>query len=705
MKLSSILIENFRAHTRTELPLSNFGCLIGENNAGKSTVLHALHFAVKGTPPSKLVPSDFHDQSRPVRVQVVFDNIDATDLARISDDAHRKSIENVLVDGRLILVRTSELGAKTTLQMMKLQPSDDRWSLDALNTVIAGKKTPELREAAVAHLPELEAVLKDKPTMGQIRECREDLIHALPGEDLELREAALPTGISSAIVPLLPEVIYIEAVKDASAEMKTTDTATFGKLLKILLDEVADQFKDIEKAFKEIQKKLSRHEDVDGSLQDGRLDEVKFIESTIEAFVQESFPGVSLRMDVPAPELRTILGSAELQIDDGHTGPISGKGDGLKRTVAFAILRAYTALRESGLKAGDPRNQAKPSYLLLFEEPELYLHPRAQKQLFDALAKFSSDHPVMVTTHSPVFFNAESTASFAKLRKRDVSTEGIDAMPIDMKQHLSARDAFQLICHENNEAALFARVVVLVEGDSDVLVFPHLAKLLNEEWDNVEQNVVFIRTGGKTSISRYRDFFGHFDIEVHAIADLDALVDGFEHLTSTVEARALRDKLMSHVSDELPSVAAAPKSDKVKSIVQRRNARELWSEAQAEFVSWSPEKSPDEVKKLETILEEIFDMARTPEKLGILQTCKPQTEVLLDALLKQLSSEGVHVLKRGDLESYYGGPRATKEKIEAATKFKTATPTLGAYLERHEQSPGKVQSELEELLRPIFTRP
>src|SRR5699024_252864 len=144
--------------------------------------------------------------------------------------------------------------------------------------------------------------------------------------------------------PLLPEVIYIEAVKDASAEAKTTDAATFGKLLKILLDEVAEEFGDLEKEFQRIQRKLSRHTAQDNTLHDDRLDEVKFIESKIEEFVQESFPDVALRMDVPAPELRTILSSAELRIDDGHEGPISSKGDGLKRTVAFAILRAYTAL-------------------------------------------------------------------------------------------------------------------------------------------------------------------------------------------------------------------------------------------------------------------------------------------------------------------------------------------------------------------------
>lgn len=706
MKLSKVVIENFRAHTRTELPLSNFGCLIGENNAGKSSVLHALHFAIKGAPPNKLVEADFNDIKKTIRVELVVDDIDARDLARISDTAQRQSIENVLTNGQLILVRTATHGAKitTTLQRMKLQPTDDRWSLEDLNAAITGKKNPLLREAAVAQLPELDEVLTDKPTMAAIREKRELLIAALSADEMELQETAIPTGISTALTPLLPEVIYIEAVKDASAEVKTTDAATFGKLLKILLDEVADQFGDIEKEFQKIQRKLSRHTAPDGSSQDDRLDEVKFIESTIEGFVQESFPGVALRMDVPAPELRTILSSAELRIDDGHEGPISSKGDGLKRTVAFAILRAYTALREGGFKAGSAQNKIRPSYLLLFEEPELYLHPRAQRQLFDALAKFSTDHPVLVTTHSPTFFDAESTATFAKLRKREAPEIGVHTVSIDLKGQMSNRDAFQLICHENNEAALFARVVVLVEGDSDVLVFPHLAKLLNSDWDHVEQNIVFIRTGGKGSISRYRTFFAYFGIDVHAIADLDALFEGFHHLSVTPEAKSLQEALSNHMAMLLPAVAIPPNSDKVKSIAGKRNARELWGEAQAEFAAWTPGLSLDKTDVLQDLLTQIFDLGRTPEKLTILQTDDPTTGGHLDALLEQLSTERVHVLRRGDLETYYGGVTAKSEKIDAASKLRAETPELESFLERHGENREMVRIELETLLEPIFVR-
>lgn len=704
MKLKKIRIQNFRAHRDTELPLSQFGCLIGENNAGKSSVLHALHFALKGSPPSKLEAADFNNPQMPVRVEIDIADITPDDLMRITDESQRTSVAHVLTEGNLTLVRTAPLVGKTALQYLQLIPKDDKWDLSELTAEMKGKSGSKLREAAVARIPELDAVLEAKPTQTTIKALRENLIKALPREEFSLRESPLPTGIEAAIRPLLPEVIYIEAVKDASAETKTTDSSTFGKLLKILLDEVADQFSGIEKAFSMVQRKLSRIPKADGLEDDFRLDEVKMIESTIENFVQESFPGVSLRMDVPAPELRTILGGAELRIDDGHEGLISNKGDGLKRTVAFAILRAYMSLRDGELSRKPEKNARRPSYLLLFEEPELYLHPRAQRQLFDALARFAQDHPVMVTTHSPLFFSAESTSSFVKLQKVSAESDGaamVRALPLDFRHHLSARDAFQIVCHENNEAALFSRKVVLVEGESDVIVFPHIAKLLEQSWDHVEQNIVFIRTGGKTNISRYKEFFKNFDIEVHAVADLDAIVDGFNHLTQQSSAYDRRQLLMAEVA-ALQATDQDVSGKKIRKATDRGDIRARWKAAESAFQNWKTNPTEDLVFVIEENLEYLFEWPRGNQKLNILQEASPRIEVHFDALLNLLREEGVHILRRGDLETYYGGPRNTYDKVRFAMEFCANTPSLEAYRDRHGAEADLVERELRTLLAPIY---
>ncbi|WP_411719860.1 ATP-dependent nuclease [Mycetocola sp.] len=703
LRLSSLRIENFRAHVSTELTLSSFGCLIGENNAGKSSVLHALHFALKGSPPGKLDTSDFHDPSIPISVEVRFDEVTDRDLGRIADDEHRSRVSTMLIDGSLTLVRVAAPGEKVALRTIAQMPRDTRWSEEALNAVMTGRKNPALRDSIVGLFPEMDAILPQKVTMGDARTQLAELISLLPKEELERKIVPLKTGIDAALRPLLPEVIYIEAVKDASAETKTSETATFGKLMKILLDAVAHEFEDIEKSFQSIHQRLSRHLDVGGATVDTRLREVKLIESTIQGFVRESFPGVGLEIRVPAPALRSILGTAEIDINDGHRGSITSKGDGLKRTVAFAILRAYTALKDSGLDGADEPAASSGSYLLLFEEPELYLHPRAQRQLFDTLARFSTDHPVLVTTHSPVFLNTTATATFARLRKVDAPA-GVDVVNLDLRSDMSEKDALQLIGHENNEAALFARAIVLVEGDSDAVVLPHLAQLLNNDWDHVEHGVVFIRTGGKSSIQRYRDFFNRFEVPVFAIGDLDVLLDSFTKISQDTQAAVIRQQLLQDVDRLLASEAVPLTGNAVDSFKRKASARELWGRAQKAFDELDESPEREDFRTLEGILGQLFDLSRGRERLTVLSTSTGDLAAGKRKLNVQLHTSGAHVLERGAIERYYGEPPLGGDKVLAAGRFRAATKTLEQFRARHGVNADEVTEELNLVFTAIFSR-
>jgi putative ATP-dependent endonuclease of OLD family len=695
MRLTKVRIENFRAHADTELPLSKFACLIGENNAGKSTVLHALQFALEG---NRLALDDFRDAQRPVRVTIWLEGIGERDLARIVNEEHRGRVEKILRDGALVLVRSMPTEGTSDLEYMGIEPNDPRWSLDLLNAAMGRRAGPSLRAAAIQALPELDAVLEGKPSTALIREKRVELVEALPEDQLRLIPTKLPTGIPAAVKPLLPEVIYIEAVKDATSETKNTDSTTFGKLLKLLLGEVASDFEDISASFVKIQRKLSRVTDEDGTVKDDRLDQVRLIESTIESFVRESFPDVRLNMDVPAPTLPTILGAAQLRVNDGHEGPLANKGDGLKRTVLFAILRAYTRLRSQGLNSESAAAAPASSYVLLFEEPELYLHPRAQRQLMSTLTDFSVNHPVLVTTHSPSFFG-RSTTGFAKLQKNQ---GGVHVFPVDLD--ISKRDSYQLVQYENNEAAFFARSVVLVEGDSDTFTFPHLARLIDPAWDDDELNVMFIKTGGKGSITRYRKFFKAFGVQVHVITDLDALVDGFTHLTTTQSLREQHAKLMSKVNRSMTDITT-PNSEKVKQIVEKRRAKEVWLRAQGELDDWSMAPSGAGADQIRTTLDELFAFGRRASNLTVLKDRNSSLTAERDALLDGLMEEEVHVLRRGDLESYCGGNQAGAEKVTRAMLFCQETTTLEAFRARHGDEADSVVDDLTRMFSRIYASP
>ncbi|PPG29011.1 AAA family ATPase [Pseudoclavibacter sp. RFBB5] len=691
MKLTNIRIENFRAHADTTIPLTQLGCLIGENNAGKSSVLHALQFVLEER---KLTPNDFRAPDETVSVTLRIDDIDADDLSRVAE-AHRERVASMIRDGSLTLVRTQGKTTTAESRYWDFEPKSADWDDARLEEAIGGKKGAGLRTAAIELQPRFKDVLGDAPKIGEVREQWKRLKRELPAEQLVAVPAKFATGISAGLKPLLPSVIYIEAVKDATSEARPTGTATFSRLLELLFTEVEDQLGNIETQFAGIHSKLSRVLVADGKESDERLPAVKLIETTIERFVQNSFPDVTLRMNVPAPTLATILSGTELTVDDGHRGMLASKGDGLKRTVLFAILRAYTELRGRGLGAEPATASKRHAYILLFEEPELYLHPRAQRQLMAALEIFALDHQVLVTTHSPGFFTP-TTSGFAKLQKTD---SGVSAYPVEIS--MQARDAYQLIHHENNEAGFFARKVVLVEGDSDTIIFPHLARILSAKWDQYDRNVMFVKIGGKGNITRYRDFFAKFEVPVYVITDLDSLVDGFNHLTSDSELKLQHSDLMSAVHKHLPS-ESTPNAKTVKAIATRRNAAELWKAAQGYLTEWRESRQEEPARALEEALSELFDLGRGAYRESILAS--PPTGPIKekrDALVQGLARERVHVLRHGDLEAYCGSV-TTSDKVEASIQFCREVTTKDEYARRLGDEAASILRELEEIFATVF---
>ncbi|PPG83309.1 hypothetical protein C5C52_03240 [Rathayibacter sp. AY1E5] len=698
MKMTEVTIQNFRGLKDVTIPLSSFGCLIGENNAGKSSVLQAILLLLPGSN-RRVVATDFYDPSEQIRVELVIDDVTDADLARIENEQHRVSFAADVVDGQVRLVRKAELASsRSQLLVSRLRPAEERWSDEALTPVMKGKTGSALRDAAVALMPEIDDRLEAKPTQTSIRVLRDELVAEMAVESKVFRDEPLGTGLDAGIKNFLPEPIYIEAVKDVSDEVKTSDSATFGKLLGLLLEEVQEHFADIEDRFREIHKQISRVVGTDGSIKDERLDQVQMVERLINDFVRESFPDVGLTINVPVPRMKTILASAEIFADDGHDGPVVSKGDGLKRAVAFAILRAYTRLRTSGTHDAPNSNQ----HWLLFEEPELYLYPRAQRQLYSALQAVSLDFPVLVTTHSPLFFDAESTQTFTKLRKvagREGAPPVTEVRPIRIGDDLNAKTAFQIICHENNSIGFFARKVVLVEGDSDSILLPHLAKLLNADWNDVEANVAFARTNGKGNIGHYRTFFSKFDVPVSVVCDLDTLLGGFDKLEPSAEQRSLRDAMLRKVDSQVQS-SPEESSGKVAELHKSGELRSRWKVAKEAMTGFDGTQASQTM--MVDAVEEFFSFQRSGDRHEVMMRDEESVLKTKSAVIESLRENGIHVLALGAIESYYGSASKYRDKVRQAVEFRAKCSTLETFRASLGDRASQVEAELRSIFSEIF---
>ena len=637
MIINSVRIQNFKALKDVELPLSSLVCIIGENNSGKSSTLLALDLLINGP---KITENEFFDKTLPILIEVELSSIEEIDLERIKEE-HRNKLRALIIDGKIKLIRKYDKDGNKLL-VKRLFPIDERFDSKKINEILKGQKGKDVEKTMIEHFPEYDfkGVTKQKKAKDII-----DLIidEMNPMEKAE-KEGPLPSGIPESIKYLFPEPVYIAASKDLSDETKTNQTATFGKLIKVILEliENADELENIIKSFDELKKKLNVLEDDNGKRIDERIDEMKEIESLLNSYLQENFPQTQLEIEVPPPSLNKVFSGSRIKVNDGVEGDLESKGDGLKRAVIFALLRTYVEKNRQ-----NSNSKYNRPYLFLFEEPELYLHPTAQRILFQALSNISNDgHQVIVTTHSPFFFSYDSTETFIKMKRiKENSNHYSITIPVNIHGNTDIKDLFQLICFENNNAAFFSDKVLLVEGDSDLIFFKHIAKVLNDEWDFDANNIHVIRLNGTGNSHKYKEFFKHFEIDVHIILDLDVIINEFDKLDATEAIQSQCNTLKSQLAELASRVDGSPRNrQEVEKIVQNFTFRERYEKVKNLCKSINSAKfiTGEEANCLDELYNYMISSEQDKVMKEILNSDRDVLE-LKKNLLKSLRDENIYI--------------------------------------------------------------
>lgn len=668
MKILHIYIKNFRAHKEVSFDMTNFSCIIGENNAGKSSLMQAIQHALNGT---KLQKSDFYDASEDVVIRMKF-YVELAEFDLILDEGQRLRLKSLLdANSCLTLTQTYSSDLTSKMTCTRLLPKEDRWKQVFYDELLKGKRGLEIRDSLEANYPELsdqiESISKNQTTA---KDAIATYVTSLSPDQFEVDHfCPIPTGIDASLKTMLPEVIYIEAVKDVSDDVKTTDRATFGKVLGLLLNAIQPHLTTVQETLNDLSKKLNVYTDDQGQIKDIRFSEISQLESLIEKNLAQNFPKTAVKIEIPPPELKTILQSAQIKVDDsGVVDGVETKGDGLKRAILFSIFRSYVELlREPAwnpkISAGGPAR----STIILFEEPELYLHPHAQQILFDSLAEISKKFQVIVTTHSPLFFSASRSTSFLKISKRievDSTIKPYSQMvSVNFESDISLKDRFQLICYENKNIVFFSNKVVLVEGDSDIAVFKHIAAIIDPLWDFDSGKIKLMKVGGKPAFKKFRDFFKRCSIPTDIICDLDCLVSDFDKLGFNDDSGKIKaaHSLLIQTADKFKEEFMKPDD----------SAKEAWSllgKKVLDIVSRAKngqELSTDDILLLEHLENKVSNNKARLQAIKIKQECREPKAVLI-SLLRDV---GIYVLDKGCLEDYYpediGGGSDKNLKAEA----------------------------------------
>ncbi len=131
------------------------------------------------------------------------------------------------------------------------------------------------------------------------------------------------------------------------------------------------------------------------------------LQAVIASVVGELFPEVTAVRLVPRlPEIEQTLQDVAINLEDAADTALIAKGSGVRGGVLVGMLR-YLA------------DNGKRSMIFAVEEPEVFLHPKAQEDLRDDLERLAerSDVTLFVSTHSPFIVSRDPKAQVIGVAK------------------------------------------------------------------------------------------------------------------------------------------------------------------------------------------------------------------------------------------------------------------------------------------------
>ncbi|MGB6129765.1 MAG: AAA family ATPase [Psychrilyobacter sp.] len=195
---------------------------------------------------------------------------------------------------------------------------------------------------------------------------------------------------------------------------------------------------------------------------------------------------------------------------------------GLQREVMFRIMRRIASVTKS------TRYNLLGNTIIMYEEPELYLHPQAERELHSVMTNIARyGGQIYVTTHSSSFIELNNYKSICLVRKNHDGT-----YVIQHKGELFKGDEIQNFnmnywMNPDRGELFFAKKVILVEGQTDKIIIPFLAKKLGV----YKYEYSLVECGSKSTIPQFIRLLNQYRIPYVAVYDKD------EHIWRDEETR------------------------------------------------------------------------------------------------------------------------------------------------------------------------
>lgn len=358
----------------------------------------------------------------------------------------------------------------------------------------------------------------------------------------------------------LGSLIYIPEVTKTDETLKLSGPSPLRNIISFVMKKVvktSESFGSLNKAFEEFNSKFKEEASKDGfSLSKLR----KEINDSLKEWEVE----FNLNINPVRPEdiIKNLI--SHYAIDKNLDKEIDVKylGQGLQRHLIYTLLKLSSQYTEK--KTYEKKEFSPELTLILFEEPEAFLHPGQQEFLNTSLKSLSSEEgqQIIVATHSPIFVskNIEDITALMKLKRDNGITQvfqvsertrkiiieqnnelaqllqsKLDDPSVDQPTKNRIRsimgdteddtrmeeEAIRYLLWLDSErcSSFFADIVLICEGATEKTFIDYLIK---SEWSDLREKRIYILDAmGKFNIHRYMNLFKELGIYHSVLADKD----------------------------------------------------------------------------------------------------------------------------------------------------------------------------------------